>query len=115
MVSLGHLAMDVNIRKNRQEEGYKDVEIYIEKLPNTSDGVEQLLPGGYGKSNQLVSVSGKKYYNLSKYLSKVFDELDDGDEERNKFKQMYFECVKVELDSNTSRVWRMFFKNIKQI
>lgn len=102
MVSLAHLATDVNKRKERNEEGYKNIEVYL-KLKRSD---ENLPPSYSDKTNG--------YFNLLVYISDVFDAMSTDDAERDKFKQLYFECENVELDKDTSRVWKMYFSQIKQ-
>ena len=55
----------------------------------------------------------QNYFDLLDYVPQVFDNMLE-ESEREKFKQLYFECEKVELDKDTSRVWKMYFKQIKQ-
>lgn len=103
MVSLAHLAIDVNYRKNRNESGYKDVEVYIQ-LQDSGE----FLPSGYKKK------TSDGYFDLIDYISTIFDQLSSDSQDREDFKKLYFECQNVELDKDTSRVWKMYFRQIKQ-
>lgn len=107
MISLANLATDVNTRYT-EEDGYTPVEI---RAIMSEDAT---LPGA--TSAELVS--GTKYYNMLKYVQDIYDANKLDTNQKNEFKQLYFECTSVIYDSDiggTGRVMRMLFKQVKVV
>ena len=98
MVTLAHMAQDINTRY-AEDNGFKKIEIYI-SLQNKNGS----LPGSVH--------SNKNSYNLLEYIN-TYDTLSsDGQRE---FKELYFQCDRVDYDTKSARVYKMTFSEITKI
>ena len=108
MISLANLASDINMRYT-EENGYRPVEI------RAMMAEDSLLPGATTSER----VPGTKYYNMSKYVTNIYDAGKLDTNQKNEFKLLYFECTDVIYDDDvgegrgTGRVVRMLFKQVK--
>ena len=120
MISLANLARDYNTRY-REEDGYTPVEI-IMKMDTGSH-----LPTSTETTQQPKMVYGD-YYDMIQYVEVIYEAMkkEGNSNNRNMFKEMYFECTAViydnEYDSRTGsnpnglgRVRRMEFEQVQPI
>ena len=89
MISLANLVYDTNTRY--EEQGYKDVKITVNGLSSEDAENEDLV----------------------NYIQNNYDTFTSN--QKNAFKQLYFECTNVEYDESTSRVLEMRFKRVNVI
>lgn len=101
MISLSNLANDVN--KRFEEEEYKKVEIHAIMSEDA------LLPGATSSER----VPSTNYYDMVKYVNNIYSSGILNSNQKNEFKQLYFECTNVEYDRNNNRVIKMEYKQVK--
>ena len=102
MISLANLANDIN--KRYEDEGYKKVNI----IATMSD--ENQLPKAE-KADRVKDAKYRNYYDIISYVENIYETLNPN--EKNQFKQYYFECENVEYDEQNGRVTRMIFRQLK--
>ena len=86
MISLSNLVYDTNTRY--KDDGYENVTIIVNGL-SSEDAEEE---------------------DLVNYIQTYYDTMTSN--EKNALKQLYFECYRVDYDSKTSRVEKMFFRRV---
>ena len=89
MISLANLVYDTNTRY--EEQGFKYVKVTVNGLSSEDSENEDLV----------------------NYIQNNYDTFTSN--QKNAFKQLYFECTNVEYDESTSRVLEMRFKRVNVI
>ncbi len=103
LVSLANLANDTNTRY-AEEDGFSKLYVYVKLL--NKDG---RLPGpGVGKPET------NNGYNLLNYIKNTFNSNTITSDEKKEFKDMYFQCINVDYNSNTARVSNLYYEEIRK-
>lgn len=109
IISLSNLASDINTRYEEEVTGYKKIQIRAMMDEEVS------LP----EATTNEKVPGTKYYDMIKYITNVYDANKLDVNQKNEFKQYFFECTDVIYDNDagegrgTGRIVRMLFKQVK--
>lgn len=99
LISLANLANDIN--QKYEDEGYTEVSI----IARMND--EKSLPRATN-AEKVQDSKYRNYYDMIKYVENVYQTLKAN--EKNEFKQFYFECENIEYDEQNGRVTKMVFK-----
>ena len=109
IISLSNLASDINARYEEDITGYKPVQ--IRAIMDEEINLPEVT------TNE--RVPGTKYYDMVKYVTNIYDANKLDVNQKNEFKQYFFECTDVIYDNDTGegqgtgRVVRMLFKQVK--
>jgi hypothetical protein len=84
------------------------------------------FPGTYGPNYKIVRHSGKKYSDMNSYIELIrglgfFNEIKEGEPNYDtykdfvgQFKKSYFKCDDIVYDNITTRVYEMYFEQVKK-
>lgn len=102
MISLANLARDINERYS-EDDGYQNVTI-IMKMKEGEILAEATT------NEKVQETRYRDYYDMGKYVENIYEGLNSNN--KNYFKELYFECEDVQYDSLNSRVTRMVFTQV---
>lgn len=101
MISLANLARDINERYS--DEGYQNVSIIMKMK-------EGQIPPGATANEKVQDNRYRDYYDMAKYVENIYEKLNSNN--KNQFKELYFECEDVQYDTLNGRVTRMVFTQV---
>ena len=105
LVSLANLANDTN-KKYSEDDGFKKFNVYI-SMKNTDAALSSSGSGREGRYND------RRYYDFTDFANNVWSGLSSGD--KKAVKELYFQCVGTDYDSNSGRIKTMYFNEITKV
>lgn len=109
LLSLANLVNDTNY-KYSSTNGYSEIKVYVmlckegEAVGTYNNGA--YLPGATGDARNKYKTT---YFNMLNY-AKQFDNINA--DNKKEFKELYFDCQKVEYDNNNGRVKEFYYQQI---
>lgn len=105
LISLANLANNTN-SEYKEVEGYQKFNVFVSM--KNSDAA--LSSSGSGRE---VRYNDRRYYDFTDFANKVWSGLSSGD--KKAVKELYFQCVGTDYDSNSGRIKTMYFNEITKV